>query len=500
MSFYSQLPLEELSAIIARNPDEVELRLALIERYVIDGDLDDALVQACLALNIAPGNPEVLAWKALCLIFEGQIESGHRLLQSVTRRTPCVDFQQKLVTKMIPLFVTSEELDNETVTQPWCLLGSNEHAEVKGPYGDLISSIQQVGQQMDESPDEGLTELARHIEDFPEDLNSKLYLASIHVMQQEFADAEVLYRDVIRQDPECSTAYFDLAIVVTDTSEAIELLRQGLKLFPHQDVALYNLGTFLLNEGELDQARTELSRVPADSTLYSDSLLAIGVSHESEGNNELASEYFEKVTILAPERPEVQAKYGQLLMDAGKKTEALSAFKIALELAPETFCAWHNKGVIHLDFNQDEQAMEAFEHALRIRPDSAWTAINLSSLLRDRNETDRAIQILLNAHQQNPSDVIILQNLGAYFSFTNQLDLATQYTQMAIELDPSRSILYWNMADAYAKQSDREHCLEFLAQAIEMDASLAERFTLDSDFESFWQDPSFQLLVEKAQS
>ena len=93
MSFYSQLPLEELSEIVQRNPDEIELRLALIERYVRDGDVDDALVQACLAEDLASENEEILAWKAMCQISMGQLEAGHRLLQEVTRRTPLNSFQ-----------------------------------------------------------------------------------------------------------------------------------------------------------------------------------------------------------------------------------------------------------------------------------------------------------------------------------------------------------------------------------------------------------------------
>lgn len=497
MSFYSELPLDELAEIIAKNPGEIDLRLALIERYVDDGDLDDALVQACLAEELETENPEVLAWKSLCMIFRGELEQGHRLLQTVIRRTPSSDFQDKLIRKVFPAFTAGKDVDPEDFSSPWSLFGCTGF-EVEGRYGEMIESMTSVGRLMADQPEVAVRELSDHIKNFPEDLNAKLYMASVHLMNHEIDQAESLYRDVIEQDPECSTAYFDLAVVVEDSFESIELLRHGLSLFPQQDIARYNLGTFLLNSGEVVEARRELLRIPGDSTHYADALIAIGVTYESEEGIEEAAAYFEKVAILQPERSDVQAKYGQLLLDLDKYPEALVAFNVATELDPKSFCGWHNKGIIYVQFDEDDLAINAFRNALDIRPDSAWSAINMAVLLRDQGHLKHAIDALLEVYQHNPTDVTLLQNLGAYYSYSKDYEQALKFTQLAIAQDDQRPLLYWNMADSYAKLSDRENCLKFLAIAINQDVDLAERFMSDSDFEAYWWDPDFKSLVDSS--
>lgn len=499
MSFYSELPLDELAEIIAKNPREIDLRLALIERYVDDGDLDDALVQACLAEEVEKSNPEVLAWKSLCMIFRGELEEGHCILQQVIRRTPSSNFQDKLIRKIFPAFTAGADIDPEEFTHPWSLFGCTDF-QIEGRYGEMIESMTTVGRLMGEQPEEAIQHLEDHIEQFPEDLNGKLYMASVHLMNHDIEKAELLYRDVIEQDPECSTAYFDLAVVVDDSFESIELLRHGLSLFPQQDVARYNLGTFLLNAGELQEARWELRRIPADSTHYSDALIAIGVSHESDEEIEAAASYFEKVAILEPQRSDVHAKYGQLLLDLERYPEALAAFNVATELDPKSFCGWHNKGIIYVQMNEDELAINSFRNALDICPDSAWSAINMAVLLRDQGELRHAIDALLEVYKHNPNDVTILQNLGAYYSYIEDYSQALKYTQLAIDQDDQRPLLYWNMADSYAKLEDRDNCLKYLAVAIEKDTELADRFMSDKDFEAYWWDPDFKSLVDSTRS
>ncbi len=499
MSFYSDLPLEELAEIIARNPNEIELRLALIERYVRDGDLDDALVQACLAEKIEKDHAEVQAWKSLCMIFRGDLEKGHRLLMKVTRRNPLCSFQDKLLQEIFPAFTSETDIDPEEFAHPWSLFSRTEF-DVDGRYGEMIQSMTEVGRLMNEEPEEAITQLMDHIQVFPEDLNAKLYLASVHLMQEEPAQAAGLYRDVIELDPKCSTAFFDLAVVVDDPSESVDLLREGLRLFPNQDVARYNLGTFLLNLEDFAAARNELSRVPGDSTHYADALVAIGVCFENEGSIEKAASYFEKATILNPDRGDVVAKYGQLLLDLENFPEALSAFNIATELQPKSFCAWHNKGIIYVQMNEDDLAINAFHNALEICPDSVWSAINMAGLLRDQNKESHAIDVLLEVYRYKPDDVTVLQNLGAYYSYTNDFEKAIKYTLLAIEVDGQRPLLFWNMADSYAKLADRENCLKYLSVAIEKDSELADRFMSDQDFESYWWDSDFKRLVESARS
>lgn len=492
MSFYSHLPLEELVECVSRNPQEVELRLALVERHVENKDFDGALVHIQNAEELAPDDPEVIAWKSMSMIFNGQLEHGHELLQQVVRNNPCCDFQMKLVSEIVPLF-TGEAVDPTQVD--WFSTLSMEPSGWSTKFVERTSSFIEAVDLLQEDSQRGIPSLEAHIEQFPTDINARLYLAIIYCSIRNFTDAATVYRQVIEMDDECSTAYFELAAIIDDPQQAVELTRKGLQCCPFAMHARYNLGMFLMQLEDYAAARRELTRIPADSSIYVDALIATGMAFEDEGDIPGAIECLEKAVLLKPERADIRGKYGQLLCDCGWNEEALQELELAIEMDPCQHGVWANKGLLHLFLGHHEQAQDALQESLRLNPQSEDAAINLAVLLAETDRVEEGIAILNEAIHFHPDHPLICQNLGALYCNTRDLDRALFYTNRSIELGIDTPAVYWNLANIFCFRRDRDKCLENLAMAIHLDETFAGQFQMDEDFREYWSDPDFVSLI-----
>lgn len=489
MSYFAELPTDELTDLVAGNPEQLDLRLALVEHFVRKQELDIALSHAEAAEQMDPGNPDVVMWKSMCLIFLGQLETGHETLQRVIRNNPCCDFQIRLVSEVVPLFTG---VHGDPSQGSWLSEVANfERDGIERDFVERTSSFMEAVDLLQDDNRAGISALTEHLARYPADVNARLYLAIAYCGARQFARANEQYREVIRMDPECATACFDLAAIVGDPREAVELTRAGLAVCPHASHARYNLGVYLIQAGEMQQARRELSRIPADNPAYVEALVAIGLSWEEEYQYPRAAECLERAVALRPDRADIRGKFGQLLCECGWHDKAMKELEYALELDARQYCVWANKGLLHLQFGEEEQALLALQKSLEINPQSAEAAVNLAVLVAERGDIDKAIEILEQAIHYHPEHALICQNLGAFYCNRRMVDQALFYTDRAIELGIDSPTIYWNMANIYCYQGQRDLCLKYLRRAIERDHTYATQFRLDPDFQKYWDDPEF---------
>ncbi len=492
MSFFAELPLEELRELVARNPDEIDLRLALVEQLVRQGRLPDALTQTSLAEALAPRSPDVAMWKSLCQVFTGRAKVGHERLQRVIRNHPCSDFQTRLVHEVVPLFTGQS---SEPSAAGWvCGIAASMLDWLPPEYVASTQSLIEAVNLIQQNTRLGILALEGHVECFPQDLNARLYLAIAYCGVHRIDDAIDEYRQVIQQDRECATAYLDLAAILEHPQESIRLTRMGLRFCPQAYHARYNLGVYLMQRRRFAEARQELSRIPADHPIYTDALVAIGMTWEEQADAEQATEILEKAVTLSPRRADIHGKLGQLLCDCGQHQRAMTALNTAIELDPAQYYVWANKGLLHLQASEFEEALQALQRSLELNPQSEDAAVNLALLLAETGNLEQGIEILEEAIHYHPENALICQNLGAFYCHNQEIEQALFYTDRAIELGIDSPSIYWNMANIYCFQGNRERCLEFLVRAIDRDERYAEQFLNDEDFRRFQQDPEFVAL------
>ncbi|HET7162121.1 MAG TPA: tetratricopeptide repeat protein, partial [Rhodanobacteraceae bacterium] len=98
------------------------------------------------------------------------------------------------------------------------------------------------------------------------------------------------------------------------------------------------------------------------------------------------------------------------MLAAGDPAAAESAYRRALEIAPESASAWTGLGCA-LDTRSDE-AEVAFRKALALAPGHAGTVSRLAHRLREHGHAREAIHELRSALLANPDDGLLLRTLG----------------------------------------------------------------------------------------
>lgn len=78
----------EIQAALARNPDEVDARLALARLYAARRDWKAVATQTARVLELAPGNPQALAYQGLLGLIAGQNEVAVDALEKALAADP----------------------------------------------------------------------------------------------------------------------------------------------------------------------------------------------------------------------------------------------------------------------------------------------------------------------------------------------------------------------------------------------------------------------------
>lgn len=204
-----------------------------------------------------------------------------------------------------------------------------------------------------------------------------LILAGLSRTQaRQYADAETLYRTILRSNPDCWLAYNNLGNLASrradGAAEAATLYAEVVRLRPGLADAHYNLAN-------------ALARLP-DRAVD-------------------AAEHYETALHLQPDLVEARNHYGNLLArDPTRSEDAIAQFRAALRLQPDFAEAHNNLGnlLVRLPGRRAE-AIAHYETAVRLKPDFADAHYNLAvAAARDPGGRDRALAAFAAALRLRP--------------------------------------------------------------------------------------------------
>ena len=491
MSYFNQLPIEELETSIDQYPDEPEVRAALIKRLAAEGDIDAAISQAFIADELIPDNSEIKVLKAFCLLQAGEFENGHELLQEILRNDPRLELHEQIATEIAPIFVP----DAGDLTNPEHLQLTLPDHDLEPVFAERFESMLDIICTMPDESDEVINKLFHHIDRFPDDLSARMHLATLHVINGDEQLADPIYRNVIADDPQCASAYFELATIVKP-EEAVKLTRDGLELCPGHTAGRFNLGLFLIQSGRSAEGRTELTRIPADSQHYSSALWAITESFELQNNFSEACKTAERLCALQPHEPSTHSNLGHLLCQQGNYDEAIEVLQRAIEIDPEHLDSLFNQAIAFTCVDRIDEAIERYEQRNLLDPNDAISLNNLGTLYSQTDRLNEAIEILERAHAVESGNELVCQNLGVFYCMISDFEHSMEFSNNAIELNPANSKAHWNLGCAYAKQGERELMMECLRTALHISPQMQSKLLSDRDLEMYWDDPEFIDLAE----
>ena len=149
--------------------------------------------------------------------------------------------------------------------------------------------------------------IAAALRNNPGDLLVKVCLADVQSLQERYADAESLYRQVLHVDPKSLPALNNLAWLLgmqnRETDEALALIERAVEIAGPAPHLLDTRACILLSQGRTRQARSDLRKSIEDGGASPTTLLHLAATQLDDGDSEAARQTFEQAKAAGLSEP-----------------------------------------------------------------------------------------------------------------------------------------------------------------------------------------------------
>jgi len=243
--------------------------------------------------------------------------------------------------------------------------------------------------------------------------DSRLYPQALQLHRQgQFAQAEALYREILKSNPQDADSLHYLGLLCYQTErmeEAKKYLQIALEIQPNNTDLMQHFALCLRDTGDAQGAISLLQQA---------SKLA---PHDADISHNLANTYW----------------HMQAYAEAAHGFSALLAQHRSAEIQESLLAVLFQWGDAAHQQGDYQQAQMCFSQALVHAPSSVELLYNLANAERELGLLPAAKQHYQQALALAPTDADIHNNLGNVERELGNLDIAIQHYQQAIQLNPS---------------------------------------------------------------
>jgi predicted O-linked N-acetylglucosamine transferase (SPINDLY family) len=261
--------------------------------------------------------------------------------------------------------------------------------------------------------------------------------------QGQLAQAETLYRDVLKLHPGNSDALHFLGVLESQRGrreEGLSLIDQAIAANPRNLSAHYNRAGILRDQGRLEEALQCYDRA-----------LALKDDHYAALNNR-----------------------GAVLHDLKRYGEAVASYDRAIAIKPDHADSYANRGNTFVELGRFEEALASFDRALALAPTHAAAHYGRGNALARLKRLEEAVASYDRALALTPRDARVLNNRGVTLARIGQHEQAVQSFTRAIKFDPRHADALRNRADSLIQLKRPAEALESYDQALDLRANFAE--------------------------
>ncbi len=209
-------------------------------------------------------------------------------------------------------------------------------------------------------------------------------LAVEHQRAGRLSQAEKIYKQILKAQPNNSAAYNNLGVALKSQGkldEAIACYRRAQKINPDYAEAINNLGNALKEQEKLDEALVCFRRAVEIKPDYADARNSLGAVLDKQGHLEEAIACYRRALEDKPDDESAHNNLGVTLKGQGKVDEAIACYHRALEIKPDYAEAHNNLANAVKDLGNPEDALTRYRRAMQIDPDYASAHFNYSLAL-----------------------------------------------------------------------------------------------------------------------
>jgi tetratricopeptide (TPR) repeat protein len=228
---------------------------------------------------------------------------------------------------------------------------------------------------------------------------ARLAEAAEHHRAGRLEAAEIIYRDLLRQNPDDMTALRRLGLLAIETGhprDAARLLRRAVELAPDFRAAWIDLARAELDSHELESAVTSARTAVTLDPQRAGAHIALANTLARAGRTHEAIAAYRAAQALRPDHPGVYLGLGNALKTIGRQPEAIEAYRTGIRLQPDyAELYWSLSNLKTFRFADAEVAeMERRLVDPQIRVDAAMhLSFALGKAHEDRGDYPRAFEL-----------------------------------------------------------------------------------------------------------
>ena len=322
----------------------------------------------------------------------------------------------------------------------------------------------------------------------PNALTARLRLAETLTAVAAWAQADLIYRDILGDHSDLPQAWYGLGRVQAakgDHAAAVESYGKACGLFPPYGTAHFALASELRKLDKTAEAEKHLAEYANNATVeppLEDPLfrrihelnhsttahLQRATQLESAGEFAESIREHEAALVTDPNNVQVHVNLISLYGRTGDAAKARQHFEAAVRLNPGRSDAWYNYGVLLFSVENYPEAEKVYRRALEINPSYAEAHNNLGVIYERQNRLDDAAGQFVQAITARPDYPLARFHLGRILVNQQKYDEAIQQLLRALEPETSETPAYlYALGATYARAGDRPHAVEYLRKARE---------------------------------
>jgi tetratricopeptide (TPR) repeat protein len=266
-------------------------------------------------------------------------------------------------------------------------------------------------------------------------------------------------------------------------NKAVESYKTALKADPGATFIAEELSDLYIQAGRLREAVTEAEdQLKQNSNdLNARRLLAriytrlIGdqANKIDETMVKKAIEQYEKITESEPKDIDSWLMLARLEKIAQNSTDALKAYKKALELDPDNEDAMTGLAMVYTDLGDNKAAAELFRKVADKNP-SPRSLTNLATVYEQLKDYSMAAEMLRRAVQQQPANTDLKRALAEDLMLSDQLDDATKMYQELVDEDAKDERSLLRLSQIHRQRGNFEKARQAAEKAKEIDPTNLE--------------------------
>ncbi len=309
---------------------------------------------------------------------------------------------------------------------------------------------------------------------------TQLYFYELTYTPSHFEAAEKACNRALTHDSTQDDVYTALGSLYRRSGQlekAATYLHEALTLNPRSSEAVYSLARTREDQGDLAAARALLDQAIDLQPGYWFTHNTMGTFLRRAGQSREATEYFERVIELVPDRALGYVNLAATVSHLGDFDGALDLYRRSIEVEP-TILAHSNMGIVYYRLGQYGMSALEQQKAIDLAPDDYYNWGHLADARRQAGDSSaaivayqKAIELVDEALAVNPKNAALIVARAKYGASLGHVDGIAKSVAAALALAPKSASVHSLAARTHMLLGNRERTLELLPLAIELGES-----------------------------